>query len=88
MNRSYLAFVAAGLLACLAGGCAWLDPPCDNGFSNNGPTAQGLSDNGANGAGRHAAAAADNSQSGVVAYPYYTNRGPRDYFSRPTDIGP
>jgi hypothetical protein len=80
MTRKYLAFVAAGLLICLAAGCAVLDPPCDENCPDNGP--RGHCHHAAAGAG-----AADD-QTGVVAYPYYTNRGPRDYFSKPTDIGP
>ena len=47
MNRTCLKFVAAGLLICLVGGCAWLDPPCDNSCAGGGP----------NGAGHHAAVA-------------------------------
>ena len=57
MNHTCLKFVAAGLLTCLAGGCAWLDPPCDNGCADNGPNGQWSSCAGGGGAGGGAGAA-------------------------------
>ncbi len=85
MNHTCLKLAAVGLLTCLAGGCAFFDPPCDNGSAGNGANGQG---NSAGGGGAGGGVGAADSQTGVVAYPYYANRGPRDYFSKPTDIGP
>ena len=81
-HESHLPEVCGGWpLGLSGGGLAFLDPPCDNSCPDTGRA--GVCHRG----GGEAAGAGDG-QSGIVAYPYYTTHGPRDYFAKPTDIGP
>jgi hypothetical protein len=86
---------AAGHCPCSCGGSGCSDncaqsaqagPPADGFFSAyHGQGLQRPAEAQDQGQGQDAGAAA----AGAITYPYYTNRGPRDYFDRnPASIGP
>jgi len=67
-----------GCTACAGGGCA------NNNIYGQGPGSQLVG-----GKGKHVPLPNDGPQTGAVAYPYYTTRGPRDFLSaNPGSIGP
>lgn len=101
MKRTYLAFVAAGLLACLTGGCAsdcerhqgcqQCQQAGDQNDQQQGDQAcQDGNGRGGLGCRGQGQAFQPGPPSGAVAYPYYTTRGPRDYFDQGPNggIGP
>jgi hypothetical protein len=76
MRHSFLILAASTFLAMFAGcACNQCGAPCQN-------NAGGVSR-------QPQQAAASNGQGGVVSYPYYTMRGPRDFLeTHPQSIGP
>ena len=85
MKRTCLAFVVVGLLAFLTGGCV-LDahhPACD------GPQCPRCQQGSQGSQGAVVGAPGAGPAAGAVTYPYYTTRGPRDYFDKnPESVGP
>ena len=76
---------------CGAGGCGAEAAPCDNCGGAPGGCASCADRHAANRADKDAALAAEfqGPLGPQVTYPYYTNRGPRDFLAKnPRDIGP
>jgi hypothetical protein len=92
MRHAFLAMAASTFLAVLVG-CACPNGNCNNqgGSGGDGSGPGGACRNGPclGGAGLHGPGQQDPGPGGMVSYPYYTTRGPRDFLeTHPQSIGP